>query len=745
MLNINKHKGMLKSNIIKSWLFFFIILFLLYAFSIIWLSQYTRQSISRNLKSTTEYSLSYICDNIDSFADNSDKIYTTISSNEKTQQILNSSSSTPEGKYMIYAYQKELQNFFNLQENFKYLLWVEGSNIIITPNVVLDTKRFYEYNFASYFKSYDDFMNGFLNISASISSLHTIDGNIKNDMLLYSRSILYPTMSGKKIKFISYSAAIDLLHSEKTLFTDSDYLLVVKNRENPIFYQSSIDNIGDFVSNADFSKEHIKINNTDYIRFYYESNKSNISLCYFLSSNVYNKSIRRFNFVLILIFIILIMINITLSYWFIKKNYNPIKNLLQLFGIQKRDNINELDAIGEKYIKYKEVHLNTVEQLKIRNDVALHYIMLNLILDGSIREDDLGILFDNEEPMKYNFIVVLQSDISSSLLRSISDKFSIILNQGNIIKKSILLNDELVFLINTDKNDSRITDDLLLSLCEFCQMSYSHALHIGISKTCSNYFELSQKYTEAKNALKYARNSGQNIVHTESLSNQISSSYYYPPETEKQILECLKKNNFDKVSEIINKLYKINLEERQLEPVMIDYLFYNLTGTISKFMDQVSPTSSFHFVNSSNLPYMLSECKNTEEKQSLILKILSTFKDTLSIEDENKELTLIKSVKKYIKINYSNPDINVSAIAMRFEIRQDYLSRIFKQNEGVGLLEYLNTSRLDKAADLLKNTNTNITEISKMVGFYNYRTFSRQFIKHFTISPQNYRDGISEI
>ena len=230
------------------------------------------------------------------------------------------------------------------------------------------------------------------------------------------------------------------------------------------------------------------------------------------------------------------------------------------------------------------------------------------------------------------------------------------------------------------------------------------------------------------------------IGHFEEISNSLSLGYYYPPEVERQILEFMKSYDFDKASDMLNTVYSINFNERNLEPPMVDYLFNNIISTLCKFQESVSAMSAIHYINNSNLTNMLNHDDNIEKKQSTIAYIISVFKNSFISEESDKGTALIKSVKKYIKLNFNNPEVNVSVMAMYFEIRQDYLSRIFKQQTGIGLLDYLNTTRLNEAARLLSSEDTSISEISKMSGFYNYRTFSRQFTKHFGISPQAYRD-----
>jgi AraC-like DNA-binding protein len=52
---------------------------------------------------------------------------------------------------------------------------------------------------------------------------------------------------------------------------------------------------------------------------------------------------------------------------------------------------------------------------------------------------------------------------------------------------------------------------------------------------------------------------------------------------------------------------------------------------------------------------------------------------------------------------------------------------------------YLNWIRIEKAKDLLENTDTSISEISELIGFQSIHYFSRYFKKKENCTPTEYR------
>ena len=68
------------------------------------------------------------------------------------------------------------------------------------------------------------------------------------------------------------------------------------------------------------------------------------------------------------------------------------------------------------------------------------------------------------------------------------------------------------------------------------------------------------------------------------------------------------------------------------------------------------------------------------------------------------------------------------------------MKNLFKEEEGVGMLEYINTKRLDKSCELLKLSSKTVTEVARQTGFNNVTYFNRLFKKRFGKTPTEYRN-----
>lgn len=103
----------------------------------------------------------------------------------------------------------------------------------------------------------------------------------------------------------------------------------------------------------------------------------------------------------------------------------------------------------------------------------------------------------------------------------------------------------------------------------------------------------------------------------------------------------------------------------------------------------------------------------------------------------------VKNAMLYMEKNFSF-GIAVQDVAKNLNINRNYLSKIFKQQTGFTLINYLANLRFKKAAKLLSSTNLPFSEISILCGFSDPVSFSASFKKFSGFSPREYRKKLSE-
>ena len=100
--------------------------------------------------------------------------------------------------------------------------------------------------------------------------------------------------------------------------------------------------------------------------------------------------------------------------------------------------------------------------------------------------------------------------------------------------------------------------------------------------------------------------------------------------------------------------------------------------------------------------------------------------------------TLTTDIKKYLNDNISEP-IRLSDLSEKFSYSLSSIKRIFKNETGYTVIDYLNNIRIEKAKEMLVHSDSSVEDIAVTLGFSNAYYFSNCFKKKIGESPSKYR------
>ncbi len=89
--------------------------------------------------------------------------------------------------------------------------------------------------------------------------------------------------------------------------------------------------------------------------------------------------------------------------------------------------------------------------------------------------------------------------------------------------------------------------------------------------------------------------------------------------------------------------------------------------------------------------------------------------------------------------NHYDQNISSADVANYLHMDKSYFCRIFKKHFGKCFHNYLCMYRIERAKNLLRNSELSISEISTQTGFLSFSYFSKMFKAHTGISPKEYR------
>ncbi len=90
--------------------------------------------------------------------------------------------------------------------------------------------------------------------------------------------------------------------------------------------------------------------------------------------------------------------------------------------------------------------------------------------------------------------------------------------------------------------------------------------------------------------------------------------------------------------------------------------------------------------------------------------------------------------------SHINERITINELAGYTELSPSYLSRLFKQNLGISVSDYIREKKIEKAENLLKYSDISLIEIANYLAFSSQSHFIQTFEKYVGLTPKKYRD-----
>lgn len=97
------------------------------------------------------------------------------------------------------------------------------------------------------------------------------------------------------------------------------------------------------------------------------------------------------------------------------------------------------------------------------------------------------------------------------------------------------------------------------------------------------------------------------------------------------------------------------------------------------------------------------------------------------------------NIDKIIDDNLDNPDLCIEDLCQKLDMSRMHLHRQLKKATGLSASRYIRAVRLQKANELLRSTEQNISEIAYEVGFRDPNYFTRKFVEEYGVAPRDFR------
>ena len=182
------------------------------------------------------------------------------------------------------------------------------------------------------------------------------------------------------------------------------------------------------------------------------------------------------------------------------------------------------------------------------------------------------------------------------------------------------------------------------------------------------------------------------------------------------------------------------------------YIFYvqDVTGWKEQCMKKLHELQDFLAGKlDGNFCAAVSEWGNGLEqirKQYLAVQEALEYRSLLSgkgIDDARKmseSEDVVNQIIQYVEQHYTENDLNVNSVAEGIGWNSKYASKVFKEETGRSILDYIHGLRIRRAQELIRQEKCSLEEIYTKVGYTNDATFRRAFVKITGMVPREYKE-----
>ena len=246
---------------------------------------------------------------------------------------------------------------------------------------------------------------------------------------------------------------------------------------------------------------------------------------------------------------------------------------------------------------------------------------------------------------------------------------------------------------------------------------------------------LRTSYQEADQAL---RESNSHVIH---INDIISRGMYegdFPAELEHSIFRALELGKVEETRLMADRFFNwmIRSYPESRNNIRLKVLEYVLNAEKSAFREGAV---NYGFELRENYLTEVMELQDYEQLRVWFLEKLTQACRSIHDRRENQSESAVAKAKNYIREHFES-EISLDEVSREVNISPYYFSKLFKEESGETFIEYLTRLRIERARELLRQSDDTIKEISIAVGYADPNYFSRIFKKQTGMTPREFRE-----
>ena len=227
-------------------------------------------------------------------------------------------------------------------------------------------------------------------------------------------------------------------------------------------------------------------------------------------------------------------------------------------------------------------------------------------------------------------------------------------------------------------------------------------------------------------------------MHARNLKRSVHAGSY-PSELERNLLQSVRQGRALEAYDYYEQFFEaVSLHAFSHFRFSMKRLFISLQLLVREMQD-IGNFTNYREFTIGRFEQFLEMMSSAEELHEFFLRWFTRFEEELQRCRSEKTRKITAEIKQIIESEYANHNVCLQFIADRMNRSVSYISKVFKECEGVSVNDYCHHIRMHKATVLLAQPDVPVKDIALAVGFSNENYFYTVFRKQYGLTPNEYR------
>lgn len=731
-----------KSRIRNAWYISFIIILVISMAAALSIYLFALEAINEQTQETNRAMLQLVRQTMESSVNSVDEMAETLSLSREFAAIRAMGPDlTTDQRYQLYAYGRTLQTSFVFDLPVLYhAVYLKKSRLMLN-----NSYQKLEQSYESYFKysslSYEAY-------ASLLDEPHERDYVAMpmgpTPVILCLRSLPYANDSfdANIVVAISTQAVMDVLTKAGWR---GDGVVCMLDRNDALLLCSDETKITQNMLSLPAGENEVKVDGRRYLCLSQESAGSGLKYLYIAPyDSIYQKASLLRTLAVICMGLGLLA-GLAATVVLVRRNYRPVERIMSRLSGQNHAG-NEYDFILQSIEEGQNVQETLKQQLE-EQSARLKASLLERLLTGRLSYnantcrmlESQGIVLDRP-----------RYAVLSAGAAAFYDSFSVVTkNAAEVMTHELQVRVSgltvywaagglaVTLLLGFNEDQAGKLEEAVEAMRREVLSSYNLELTLGLSQSGSDAAQVSELFRQAGVALEYGQtHAGGSLTCYPKQSGQ--GDYCFSVEDEMALIQAVRDGSAEKGRAVLETV--LEKYGRHVDLVTAQCLRFDLIAACLRlfaYADSAMPREAWQGEDA------VRRLMATDALPELVNNIGNLLDRLCAALLERRNLgrnSLSEQIIAFVGENWTREDLSVASVAEHLNMHPSYVSRLFKEERGMGLLEYINRYRVDQAAIMLLETSLPVTQVAQRCGYTSDASFIRVFKQYRGMTPGRFRE-----